>query len=154
MVKEAAQKRLFGFELLPAPYVVAHLQLDLLLQRWQGPLDHDKGERAGVYLTNALTGWVPPEEPKTLLFPELAAERDAADRVKREAEILVVIGNPPYDGHPGLAVGEEKGLVEAYKTSKKAAKPEGRGRNELYMRFWRMAERKIVEGHPDDDKAA
>jgi predicted helicase len=154
MVKEAAQKRLFGFELLPAPYVVAHLQLDLLLQRWQGPLDHDKGERAGVYLTNALTGWVPPEEPKTLLFPELAAERDAADRVKREAEILVVIGNPPYDGHPGLAVGEEKGLVEAYKTSKKAAKPEGRGRNELYMRFWRMAQRKIVEGHPDDDKAA
>ena len=151
MVKEAAQKRLFGFELLPAPYVVAHLQLDLLLQRWNGALDHDKGERAGVYLTNALTGWVPPEEPKTLLFPELAAERDAADRVKRKEDILVVIGNPPYDGHPGIAVGEERGLVGAYETSKSAAQPEGRGRNELYMRFWRMAERRIVEGSPEDE---
>jgi hypothetical protein len=42
MVKEAAQKRLFGFELLPAPYVIAHLQIGLLLQRWDGALDHDK----------------------------------------------------------------------------------------------------------------
>ena len=154
MVKEAAQKRLFGFELLPAPYVVAHLQLDLLLQRWNGPLDHDKGERAGVFLTNALTGWVPPEEPKTLLFPELAAERDAADRVKREAEILVIIGNPPYSGFAGISVEEERGLSEAYRETKAAPKPQGQGLNDLYVRFFRMAERRIVEGVPDKDTPA
>lgn len=152
MVKEAAQKRLFGFELLPAPYVVAHLQLDLLLQRWQGPLDHDKGERAGVYLTNALTGWVPPEEPKTLLFPELAAERDAADRVKRDAEILVILGNPPYDGFAGIIeIEEERALSEAYRETKTAPKPQGQGLNDLYVRFFRMAERRIVEGAPEKD---
>ncbi len=154
MVKVAAQKRLFGFELLPAPYVVAHLQLDLLLQRWNGPLDHDKGERAGVYLTNALTGWVPPEEPKTLLFPELVAERDAADRVKRDAEILVILGNPPYSGFAGISVEEERGLSEAYRETKAAPKPQGQGLNDLYVRFFRMAERRIVEGAPDEDTPA
>ncbi|MEO6740062.1 MAG: type ISP restriction/modification enzyme [Chthoniobacteraceae bacterium] len=151
MIKEAAQKRLFGFELLPAPYVVAHLQIDLLLRRWNGDLDHDKGERAGVFLTNALTGWVPPEEPKTILFPELIAERDAADKVKRDAEILVIIGNPPYSGFAGISIEEERGLSEAYRTTKAAPKPQGQGLNDLYVRFFRMAERRIVEGPPKDD---
>ena len=151
MVKEAAQNRLFGFELLPAPYVIAHLQIDLLLQPWNGALDHDKDERAGVFLTNALTGWVPPEEPKTLLFPDLVAERDAADRVKCDAEILVIIGNPPYDGFAGLSVEEERGLSEAYRETKAAPKPQGQGLNDLYVRFFRMAERRIVEGAPEDE---
>lgn len=160
--KAAAQTRLFGFELLPAPYVIAHLQIDLLLARFGAPLIHEpekakKGEkqkepeRAGVFLTNALTGWVPPEEPKTLLFPELAAERDAADRVKREAEILVIIGNPPYSGFAGIAIGEERALSEAYRTVKAAPAPQGQGLNELYVRFFRMAERRIVEGVPNAD---
>ncbi len=152
--KEAAQKRLFGFELLPAPYIIAHLQLDLLLQRLNGALDHAKGERAGVFLTNALTGWVPPEEPKTLLFPELAAERDAADRVKRDAEILVILGNPPYDGFAGISVEEERSLSEAYRTTKAAPKPQSQGLNDLYVRFFRMAERRIVEGAPQTDDPA
>jgi hypothetical protein len=151
MVKEAAQKRLFGFELLPAPYVIAHLQIGLLLQRWDGALDHDKHERAGVFLTNALTGWVPPEEPKTLLFPELIAERDAADRVKRNAEILVILGNPPYSGFAGISVEEERGLSEAYRETKAAPKPQGQGLNDLYVRFFRMAERRIAEGAPEKD---
>ncbi|HEV7405997.1 MAG TPA: N-6 DNA methylase, partial [Chthoniobacteraceae bacterium] len=160
--KAAAQKRLFGFELLPAPYVIAHLQIDLLLARLKTPLVHEpekakrgekqkEAERAGVFLTNALTGWVPPEEPKTLLFPELAAERDAADRVKREAEILVIIGNPPYDGYAGISVEEERALSEAYRETKAAPKPQGQGLNDLYIRFFRMAERRIVEGAPDED---
>ena len=163
--KAAAQTRLFGFELLPAPYVIAHLQIDLLLARLGAPLLHEpekarkgekqkEAERAGVFLTNALTGWVPPEEPKTLLFPELAAERDAADRVKREAEILVIIGNPPYDGYAGISIEEERALSEAYRETKAAPKPQGQGLNDLYIRFFRMAERRIVEGAPDEDTPA
>ena len=57
-LKRAAVGRVFGFELLPAPFVVAHLQLGLLLRGLGAPLD-DEGERAGVYLTNSLTGWEP-----------------------------------------------------------------------------------------------
>jgi hypothetical protein len=102
-LKKAARERIFGFEILPAPFVVAHLQLGLFLQAHGSPLDDRKQERAGVYLTNALTGWQPPVGPKQgLLFPELEAERDAAERVKQKTPILVVIGNPPYNGFAGL----------------------------------------------------
>jgi len=59
-LKEAAQKRVFGFEILPAPFVVSHLQMGLLLQNLAVPLDDSKNERAGIFLTNALTGWILP----------------------------------------------------------------------------------------------
>lgn len=146
-LKRAMTERIFGFELLPAPFVIAHLQIGLLLSDAGAPLAED--ERAGVYLTNALTGWEPPKDPKTKLqqitFPELQAERDLADHVKRDKPILVIIGNPPYNGYAGMAVDEERDLSDAYRTTVKAAKPQGQGLNDLYVRFYRMAERRIVE---------
>jgi predicted helicase len=145
-LKQAALARVFGFEILPAPFVVAHLQLGLLLQNLGSPLSDDSNERVGVYLTNALTGWEPPKEPKArLLFPEMKLERDAADRVKRETPILVILGNPPYNGFAGLAVAEERDLTTAYRTTNRVAAPQGQGLNDLYVRFYRMAERRIVE---------
>jgi hypothetical protein len=145
-LKEAAQKRIFGFEILPAPFVVAHLQLGLLLQNIGVPLAEKGDERIGVYLTNALTGWEPPKGPKQhLIFPELEQERDAAEYVKREIPILVILGNPPYNGFAGVAVEEERGLTNAYRESKKAPTPQGQGLNDLYIRFYRMAERRIVD---------
>jgi hypothetical protein len=144
-LKEAAMTRVFGFEILTAPFVVAHLQLGLMLQKLGVPLS-DEHERVSVYLTNALTGWEPPKEPKQiLLFPELEEERDASEKVKRGKPILVVLGNPPYDGFAGMAIGEERVLSDAYRTTKKAPRPQGQGLNELYVRFFRMAERRIVE---------
>lgn len=144
-LKEAAMNRVFGFEILTAPFVVAHLQLGLLLQNLGVPLD-DEEERVSVYLTNALTGWEPPKQPKQMLiFPELEEERDAAEKVKREKPILVILGNPPYDGFAGVAIDEERDLSNAYRTTKRVAKPQGQGLNELYVRFFRMAERRIVE---------
>jgi len=55
-LKKAALDRVFGFEILPAPFVVSHLQIGLMLRQVGAPLDPDSDERAGVYLTNALTG--------------------------------------------------------------------------------------------------
>ena len=145
-LKKAATERVFGFEILPAPFVVAHLQIGLMLQHHGAPLSDKKKERVGVYLTNALTGWEPPKEPKKLPFVELEEERDAADHVKRETPILVILGNPPYNGFAGIArVEEERDLSLAYKTTKRAPAPQGQGLNELYVRFYRMAERRIVE---------
>ena len=145
-IKEAAQHRVFGFEILPAPFVVAHLQLGLLLQQLGAPLNEKKQERAGVYLTNALTGWEPPKGPKQhLLFTELEEERDAAERVKRHTRILVILGNPPYNGFAGVAVDEERELSNAYRTTKRVPAPQGQGLNDLYVRFYRMAERRIAE---------
>ncbi len=145
-LKKAATERVYGFELLPAPFVVSHLQIGLMLQHHGAPLSEKKKERVGVYLTNALTGWEPPKQPKKLPFVELEEERDAADHVKRETPILVILGNPPYNGFAGIArVEEERDLSLAYKTTKKAPAPQGQGLNELYVRFYRMAERRIVE---------
>jgi hypothetical protein len=96
-LKKAAMTRVFGFEIMPAPFVVAHLQLGLMLHSLGAPLSVQASERVGVYLTNSLTGWEPPQGPKQhiLPMPELEQERDAAEKVKREAPILVILGNPP-----------------------------------------------------------
>ena len=143
-LKRAAKDRVFGFEILPAPYVVSHLQLGLRLQDLGVPLADE--ERVGVYLTNSLTGWKPPEGPKQrLLWRELQEEREAADDVKRNTPLLVILGNPPYNGYAGVAVEEERELSEAYRTTSEAPKPRGQGLNDLYVRFYRMAERHIVE---------
>ncbi len=144
-LKKAATSRIFGFEILPAPYVIAHLQLGLVLQEAGAALSSSGKERAGVYLTNALTGWEPAKDPKTLLFTELQEERSAADHVKQDERILVVIGNPPYNGFAGMAFDEERDLSTAYRATKRVAAPQGQGLNDLYVRFYRMAERRIVE---------
>ena len=143
-VKQAAMERVFGFEIMPAPFVVAHLQVGLTMQDLDAPLADDGTERAGVFLTNALTGWEP-RTAKPLPFPELEEERDHAERVKQETPILVIIGNPPYNGFAGMAVDEERELSDAYRTTKQVRRPEGQGLNDLYVRFFRMAERRITE---------
>ncbi|MBN1319275.1 MAG: N-6 DNA methylase [Thermoleophilia bacterium] len=144
-VKKAALERVFGFEILPAPFVIAHMQLGLLLQNMHLPLgDH---ERAGVFLTNALTGWESPHgHQQVLALPELEAERDAAEKVKQELPILVILGNPPYNGFAGTSTEEEGGLVEPYKEG--LVKDWGIRKfnlDDLYVRFFRVAERRIAE---------
>jgi len=146
-LKEAAQKRVFGFEILPAPFVVAHLQMGLLLQNLAVPLDDAKNERAGIFLTNALTGWdFAGENPKLANWPELDAERKGAGEVKQEKPILVILGNPPYNGFAGVSPAEEQGLVEPYKEG--LVKERGIKKfnlDDLYVRFFRLAERRIAE---------
>ena len=146
MVKQAALDRLFGFEIMPAPFVVAHLQVGLTLQDLDAALAEDGSERAGVYLTNALTGWEPTDKEKQVVaFPELEEERDQANKVKRDRPILVILGNPPYNGFAGMAVEEERELSNAYRETKQVRHPQGQGLNDLYVRFFRMAERRIAE---------
>jgi hypothetical protein len=146
-LKNAVLNRLYGFELLTAPFVVAHLQIGLLLQTLGVPLA--ARERSQIFLTNALTGWQQPNgEQLKIDLPGLQQEREAAEVVKRQEKILVILGNPPYDGFSGVAIGEERDLSEAYRQTINPAlpRPEGQGLNELYVRFFRMAERKITEG--------
>ena len=143
-VRRAATERVFGFEIMPAPFVVAHLQVGLTMQTLDAALSDDADERPGVFLTNALTGWEPRTQ-KPLPFPELEEERDRAERVKQEAPILVIIGNPPYNGFAGVAVDEERELSQAYRSTRRAPRPQGQGLNDLYVRFFRMAERRIAD---------
>jgi hypothetical protein len=144
--KEAALARIHGFEVLPAPFIVTHLQLGLLLAEFGAPLDPEGQERVSVYLTNALTGWTDSEE-KLLPFNEFRTEREAAGSVKRTEPILVIIGNPPYNGFSGVVSKEEQELVAAYKEGL-ARPPWEITKNKLddyYIRFFRIAERRIAE---------
>ena len=145
--KEAAQERVFGFEIMPAPFVVAHLQIGLLLQNLGVPLDDQKDERAGIFLTNSLTGWdFKGENPRLANWPELEAERAGAGKVKQEKPILVILGNPPYNAYAGVSPEEEQGLVEPYKEG--LVKDWGIKKfnlDDLYIRFFRLAERRVAE---------
>jgi hypothetical protein len=145
--KEAAMKRVYGFELMPAPFVVAHLQMGLMLQSLGVALDDAKGERAGIFLTNSLTGWdFSGENPQLKNWPELEAERAGAGKVKQETKILVILGNPPYNAYAGISPEEEQGLVEPYKQGLSADWGIKKfNLDDLYVRFFRIAERKIAE---------
>lgn len=151
VVGEEPTGRVFGFELLPAPFVVAHLQLGLLLQKYGVPLESDE-ERVGVYLTNSLTGWQPPEDkPKQLVIEAMKQERDQADTIKRKRKILVVLGNPPYNAFSGTSTAEEniaqgEGLVDKYKAGLRETWGIRKfNLDDLYIRFIRIAERVIAE---------
>jgi len=87
--------RLFGFELLMAPYTVAHMNLGLQLR--EADYDFGEGQRLGIYLTNTLEEAVQAQE---VLFAEyIAEEANEASGIKRDKPIMVVLGNPPYSGH-------------------------------------------------------
>ena len=84
-------RRIFGFELLVAPYTIAHLKLSLFLraQGWRAD------ERLRIYLTNTLEQ--PTEMQPPLPFAEfISEEANAALSVKRDEPLLVILGNPPY----------------------------------------------------------
>ena len=88
--------RLFGFELLMAPYTVAHMKLGLQLANLGYQFDTE--ERLRIYLTNTLQeGFqIPPADGFTNWIRD---EADAANKVKQEAPVMVMLGNPPYSGH-------------------------------------------------------
>jgi predicted helicase len=95
-VSEHLLPRIFGFELLVAPYSVAHLKLGLLLE--ETGYKFQSNERLRVFLTNTL------EEVDRLsdasgLTRWLNDEADFASKIKQDAPVMVVLGNPPYSGH-------------------------------------------------------
>ena len=87
--------RLHGFELLMAPYTLAHMRLGLYLGEKGCPLGED--DRLNILLTNSLDRGVKKEEQ--LWEDHIVAEANAAAEVKNDKPIMVVLGNPPYSGH-------------------------------------------------------
>jgi len=111
-VAEKLLPRIFGFELLMAPYAVAHLKLGLLLQETGYEFHSD--ERLGIYLTNTLEEAV--KRTDTLFARWITEEASAASEIKTEKPIMVVMGNPPYSGHSANKGEWARQLVQTYKT--------------------------------------
>jgi predicted helicase len=95
-VAEKLLKRIFGFELLMAPYTVAHLKLGLLLKETGYKFHSD--ERLGIYLTNTLDEAFKKSEQLVGFNQYIVEETNAAAEIKKEKPIMVVLGNPPYSG--------------------------------------------------------
>ena len=104
-VRNHLLSRIFGFELLMAPYAVAHFKLGMQLaghdltpaQREKWGYDFSGDERLGVFLTNTLEQAI--HKSELLLGKFISDEANAAVDIKRTLPILVVMGNPPYSGH-------------------------------------------------------
>ena len=109
-VQENLLNRLFGFELLMAPYAIAHLKLGLQLQNLG--YEFSSKQRLGVYLTNTLDEALKKSE---VLFAQFVAqEANEASAIKRDVPVMVVLGNPPYSGHSANKSEWIAGLVKDY----------------------------------------
>ena len=142
-VRDRLLLRVFGFELIMAPYTVAHLKLELQLQE-QGFV-FQAGERLHVYLTNTLDQLH--KKTNALLGDWIARENEGAEVVKRERPVVVVIGNPPYSGESQNKSTWIADLLQSYKKE-----PEGvplreknsKWINDDYVKFIRFAHDRVV----------
>jgi len=134
-VAEKLLPRIFGFELLMAPYAMAHLKLGLLLK--ETGYQFEKEQRLGIYLTNTLEEAFKKSEALAGFNEYIVDEANAAAEIKKEKPIMVVLGNPPYSGISANASIRE--VVDS-KT--------GRKRKELTWIGNLIEDYKVVDGKP------
>jgi len=108
--------RLYAYELLMAPYAIAHLKVGLKL--YETGYRFGSNERARIYLTNALE--LASGNKKQMEFaewlPALAHEAQAVNEVKRKQRFTVVIGNPPYSALSANLSLENRRIVDRYRS--------------------------------------
>ncbi len=103
--------RLHAFELMMAPYAIAHMKIGLKLAETGYRFETD--ERARVYLTNALEPCV--KQLPLIGFDALAHEAAAVNDIKRHKRFTVVIGNPPYSVNSTNDILFMRELMDDYK---------------------------------------
>jgi hypothetical protein len=102
-VRDHLLPRVAGFELLMAPYAIAHLKLSLFLQESgyefvrEASALPNPNQRLKVYLTNTLDN--APRKSEFLFDEFIASEANEATSIKQDEPVMVVVGNPPYSGH-------------------------------------------------------
>ncbi len=160
-VRKHLLKRIFGFELMMAPYAMSHLKLAMQLAAQDMPEERradwayhfNPNERLGVYLTNSLEQ---AEQQIPDLFGPMRAiteEANAASKIKRELPIMVVLGNPPYSGNSPNA-SQKNGkltwigkLIEDYKIvdGKPLGERNPKWLQDDYVKFIRFGQQRIQQ---------
>ena len=139
-VEDHLLPRLNGFELLMAPYAIAHLKLDWLLGH-TGYI-HNVDRRIRVYLTNSLEEYH--KDIGTLFSQWLSREANEASRIKRDTPVMVLIGNPPYNGSSANKGEWIMRLMEDYKKEPDSTRPleekNSKWLNDDYVKFIRMSQ--------------
>ena len=135
--------RLNAFELMMAPYAVAHMKLAMVLK--ETGYDFKGEKRLQVFLTNSLEE-PGDSDPQGKLFDDdpLAIESIAANAVKKNSGINVVIGNPPYSGESANKGEWIMKLMEDYKKEpggkEKLKEKNPKWINDDYVKFIRLAQ--------------
>lgn len=144
-VEQDLTPRLHGFELLMASYAMCHMKIDMMLTE-MGYKPSGTPPRLSVYLTNSLEEGEAANQ--TLPFAQwLSKESKAANEIKRDVPVMVILGNPPYSGESQNKGDWIMNLMEAYKKE-----PGGLERlnernpkwiNDDYVKFIRLSEHMI-----------
>ena len=141
-VDEHLLPRIHGFELMMAPYTIAHLKLDMLINWWgDQKLAKDHDDRVQIYLTNSLSQAA--LSNKYLLAEMIAREANEANDIKHNAPVMIVMGNPPYSG-----VSQNNGewiskLISEYRKEPNSQLPLKEKKNWLnddYVKFIRLGQ--------------
>jgi len=144
--------RLFGFEIMIAPYTIAHLKMSMLLK--ETGFKYFNNRRLGIYLTNSL------QEGNTIgemlgefgLAESISDESREASKIKKEKPIMVVLGNPPYSGessNKGKNFEWIENLLEDYKKEpgglEKLNERNPKWLNDDYVKFLRFGQHFIEQ---------
>ena len=144
-VDSALFPRLNGFEFMMAPYSIAHIKLDLLLA--ETGYKHTGKKRLNIYLADSLRE--PNSNPVTTNFAyKLSREIKKADRIKRDKPIMVMVGNPPYNGE---SINKGKWIMQKLEQYKREPGKtynieDTKWVNDDYVKFIRLAQNYIERG--------
>lgn len=141
--------RVHGFELLMAAYTVAHIKLSLQLKDYG--YDFKSNERLRVFLTNTLDE--AHGNQTTMLSEWLSDEANAANKVKRDSPVMVILGNPPYSGHSANTGAWISDLLRSAGNAANYFQVDGQSLNERnpkwlnddYVKFIRFAHWRIMQ---------
>lgn len=136
-------KRLHGYELMMAPYAIAHMKIGLKL--FETGYRFGSDERARIYLTNALK---PPQDFSdrfTFDVPALAHEAQAVNSVKRRQRFTIVIGNPPYSVSSWNTNDWITEIAEDYKRTVRLEESQIQSLSNDYIKFLRFGEWQIAQ---------
>ena len=143
-VRKHLLPRLFGFELLMAPYTVAHMKLGLQLQELG--YDFSSDERLRIYLTNTLQEafQIPAADG---FMNRIRDEAEAAKDIKQDVPVMVILGNPPYSYESINTDPWIVGLVRDYYQvdGKPLGERNPKGLLDDYVKFIRFAQHRVSE---------
>ncbi|WP_244289593.1 N-6 DNA methylase [Campylobacter helveticus] len=144
-IKEKFLKEIYGFELSFVPYIVARLKLRQILKK----KGYDEVNEADfqIYLNNTLDLSENQEYNSTSFLMELKDENEKARKIKHKENLLVILGNPPYNAKSKNKGKEILKLLEAYKLGLNEAKI---NLDDDYIKFMRFAQWKLLEQKKND----
>jgi hypothetical protein len=112
-VEDKLLKRINGYELMMAPYSIAHLKLSLKL--FETGYEFKGDERVNVFLTNAIDPAQVLGDRLEGILPALAHEATTVNKLKKDSYFTVVLGNPPYSIMSGNLSEKARRIVDPFR---------------------------------------